>query len=139
MDGLVTAYPMERGARVLLAEDDAMLQSLVTCVLEGLRGWRVSAVAAAPEVMTAVKDVRPRLLLLDYRLQRGTAEDVLAALRADDSSGRLPVIVMTGERDPLVAERFVSEGAIGVIHKPFDVSTLAEQIEALLAASRVRE
>lgn len=139
MAGVVTTYPVERGASVLLAEDDAMLQSLVTCVLEELRGWSVSAVAAAPEVVDAVRRVQPRLLLLDYRLQRGTAEDVLAQLRAEGLLPRLPVVVLTGDRDPMAAARFVEGGALGVIYKPFDVSSLAAQIEAWLAPKPVRD
>ena len=130
-----TALPKRAGSKhVLLAEDDLMLQQLVVCVLEECRGWRVSTVDSAPAVLVAARADRPDLILLDYRLHDGTAHEVLGAFRADEALRDVPRIVLTGDRDPDVAASFCREGALGVIHKPFDVATLAERIEALLAA-----
>lgn len=119
------------GTRVLLVDDAAEVRMLLRVVLED-RGCLVAEAADAAAGMAAARrgvDV----VLLDVQLPDLDGPDVLAALRADPATAQLPVVFLTAEHAD--DDGLLSGGAHGVLHKPVDLMTVADDLLALLTTA----
>ena len=99
---------------VLLIEDDRASLDLLTAYLEGARVEVVTA-RDGPDGLDAVRRLRPAAVVLDIRLPRMDGWEVLAALKADESTAGIPVIVVS-----IVDERArgLGMGAAAYLTKP---------------------
>ena len=91
-------------------------------------GWEVD-LARDGRVALASARLEHDVLLVDLGLPDMDGETFVAALRAEPSFARLPVIWFTASR-----EDGMPPGGIGLIRKPFDPLTLAQEILDLLSA-----
>lgn len=118
--------------KLLVVDDDPDALVLASFLLSRVEGW---SVLTAPDGATALETAereRPDLILLDYFLGEDNGLDVLARLRSRTALAPIPVIFLTGKGEAL-GEILRQAGARGVISKPFDPATLAEQVTTLLA------
>jgi DNA-binding response OmpR family regulator len=115
--------------RILLVEDEP---ALARGLSDNFRdeGYDVRIVARGDQVLGAIHDVRPDLLVLDVMLPGRSGLDVLRDLRA--AGDRLPVLVLTAKGD--VVDRVVGLelGADDYLPKPFAVRELLARVRALL-------
>jgi len=71
-------------------------------------------------------DTHPRLVLLDLKMPRVGGIEVLKAIKADERTRRIPVVVMTSsQEDQDVAETY-SLGVNSYVVKPVDFNALAD-------------
>jgi DNA-binding response OmpR family regulator len=104
---------------VLVVEDDSDIAALL-CEILGNEGY--DAVAAGDgDHVTAQLDPRPDLIVLDLRLSRGGAEQILKALRAC-GMGDVPVVLLSAAGD--LAERAKELGVSAYLAKPFELEEL---------------
>ena len=61
-------------------------------------------------------------------------EVVLAQLKADPATARIPVVIVTADATPGRARRLLSAGAFACVTKPFDVPEFLRTVEAALAS-----
>lgn len=115
--------------RILLVEDEP---ALARGLSDNFRdeGYDVQLVARGDQVLGAIRDVRPDLVVLDVMLPGRSGLDVLRDLRA--AGDRLPVLVLTAKGD--VVDRVVGLelGADDYLPKPFAVRELLARVRALL-------
>jgi two-component system chemotaxis response regulator CheY len=57
---------------------------------------------------------------------------VAAALRADERTRELPLVVLTGETGPKVTQRVFEMGAAGFFTKPFDPGAVAAFVRGVI-------
>ena|SRR5215469_17044711 len=89
---------------VLLVEDDASVSEMYRVRLE-MDGYRVLVAGDGETALRLIQEMRPELVLLDYRLPRLDGPAVLRALRADDRTRGQAVVVLSAFDEPgLVAE-----------------------------------
>jgi DNA-binding NarL/FixJ family response regulator len=84
------------GVRVVLAEDGVLLREGLTGVLSRFGFSVVAAVGTAPELLAAVAEHRPELVVTDIRMPPGQSDEGLraaVALREDDPE--LAVVVLS--------------------------------------------
>ena len=118
------------GRRVLLVEDAAEVRMLLAVVLE-VAGFVVTEAEDGTTGLTAAREQRPDVVLLDVQLPELDGPDVLRALKASDETTDVPVVFLTAS-DADADELLLGLGARGVLRKPFDPDTVAEQLAALL-------
>jgi two-component system OmpR family response regulator len=115
---------------VLLVDDAADVRMLLQMLLE-LDGWTVGLAPDGPSGLTAARDERPDVVVLDVQLPGLDGPEILHALRRDPATASTPVVFLTGapvtDDDALLAL-----GARGVLRKPFDAGTVGAQLAALL-------
>jgi DNA-binding response OmpR family regulator len=109
---------------VVVVDDDQVFSGLLKTVLE-LEGYQVTLVPRPDEVLPAVRQVMPALLLMDVHAGRGDTLSVLRALRADDAFQGVSV-VMTSGMDRSV--ECLAAGADAFILKPFSTSELLAKV-----------
>ncbi len=121
------------GVLVLVVDDEAMVRDGFRDLLES---WGFSVVAAASEQdavdAVAARNLRPGLILADYRLRGGeTGTDAIARIRR--VTGRhVPAVVVTGDTAP---ERIVDaeRGDHRLLHKPVLPAELRAAVEEALS------
>ena len=102
-------------AKVLLAEDDVMMVSLLTTLLK-MEGFSVVALQADADVPAAVRVEKPDILLLDVHLLRQNGFDILDALRNSEDTVGTRVVMSSGAD---VREECLQHGANGFLLKPY--------------------
>ena len=125
---------MNKPERILYVEDQKDIQLVAQVALAKLGGFDLKVCSSGEEALTAVKTFIPDLFLLDVMMPGLDGPATLERLWAISELKAVPVIFMTAKVQPDEVEHFMSLGALGVISKPFDPITLAEQIRELMSA-----
>ena len=71
-------------------------------------------------------DVAPRLVLLDLKMPRMNGIEVLQAIKADERTRRIPVVVMTSSEEESDIARTYDLGVNSYVVKPLDFAALAD-------------
>jgi len=126
-----TAAKNPASPRILVVDDEPLMRWSVGETLTAC-GYAVTEAADAQSAVRAFGDGKHTdLVLLDLRLPDADDLRVLARLRA--TSPGTPVIVMTAFATREIIEDAATLGA-SVLAKPFDLSDLAEGVQAALKA-----
>jgi CheY-like chemotaxis protein len=72
------------------------------------------------------ENFRPRLILLDLKMPRVDGIEVLKAIRADENTKRIPVVIMTSSQEESDVVSSYDLGVNSYIVKPIDFSSLTE-------------
>ncbi|EST36300.1 hypothetical protein N566_16515 [Streptomycetaceae bacterium MP113-05] len=129
-----------RPVRVLVVDDDFMVSRVHRAMVEQTPGFTVVGEArTGAEALTAVRELRPELVLLDIYLPDMSGLDVLRELRgsSDDAKTGVDVLVVTAARDVETVRGAQLSGVAHYIIKPFEGRTLRERL--LTYAHRRRE
>jgi DNA-binding NtrC family response regulator len=102
-------------AKILLAEDDATMVSLLKTLLS-MEGYDVVALASDADIPAAVRSESPDVLLLDVYLSDQSGLDVLERLQGAEDTSRVRVVMSSGAN---VKEECMSRGAFGFLPKPY--------------------
>ena len=112
--------------RILLIEDNVVNLRYVSKVVQKLPGV---ALISAKEGGIGIEMARlhnPDLILLDLDLPDLHGRDVLKALKADEKTSQLRIIVMSAETNPHIVEEILRLGANQFVTKPVDVNSLID-------------
>lgn len=114
--------------RILYAEDDGDIQQIALLALETLGGFTIKTCNDGLEALTAIEDFAPQLLLLDVMMPNMDGPTALMKIREIAAFKKTAAIFMTAKVQSEEIKEYLDMGAIGVIAKPFDPMTLADQI-----------
>ncbi|MEW6365595.1 MAG: response regulator [Acidobacteriota bacterium] len=120
--------------RVLLADDDADLRFLTACTLED-EGWEVTGVPNGREAIERLRQGAFDLVILDAQMPVMDGFEAYELIRQDALFSAIPIMFLTAQ-STLAQLAELGAGLAGHIKKPYDVDTLARQIEALLQKAR---
>jgi DNA-binding response OmpR family regulator len=120
---------------ILIADDDPDIRDLVAFKLEQA-GYDVISVDNGLAALTAVRETPPDLAVLDVMMPGMSGIDVCQQLRADASTGTLPIILLTARAQEGDAEVGFGAGADDYVVKPFSPRELVSRVEAVLARTR---
>lgn len=120
---------MEDVPSVLIAEDDKSFSFILAATLES-RGWRPRKAATGMEVLRAVREERPALVLMDVNLA-GMNGVLLSDLLRERLRG-VPILLMSALPEEDLRAMMAEAGAVDVLPKPFSLSRLVKRIERLL-------
>ena len=71
-------------------------------------------------------DITPRLVLLDLKMPRVDGIEVLKAVKANEKTKRIPVVVMTSSQEERDVAQSYDLGVNSYVVKPVDFNALAE-------------
>jgi CheY-like chemotaxis protein len=72
----------------------------------------------------AAIDGQPALILLDNRLPDINGEQVLSQLAAAPATAGIPVVVLSGDSNPVTVNQLLAAGAADFLIKPYDIHQL---------------
>lgn len=123
---------------VLVVDDDFMVADIHRRFVERVDGFRAVGVArTGAEALTAARELRPQLLLLDVYLPDMTGLEVLHRLRS--SGDRVGVIMITAARELDTVSGALDGGAADYLIKPFEFAQLRSKLEAFAARADALE
>jgi DNA-binding response OmpR family regulator len=114
--------------RVLVAEDDAALRSVIERGLQE-SGYVVDVVCDGQSALSYLRIYDYEVAILDWRMPIRSGLDVVRELRRSGSP--LPVLMLTARDSPGDRVAGLDEGADDYLVKPFDFSELLARLRAL--------
>ncbi len=132
--------PVSTCTDILLVEDQASDAELALHALRGLDLDRdVTLVRDGAEALDFLfargaysdrdPDDLPRFVLLDLKLPKVDGLQVLEAIRADERTRDLPVVVLTSSKEACDVERCYDRGANSYVVKPVDFDQFTDAIQ----------
>jgi two-component system sensor histidine kinase/response regulator len=121
-----------RTLRVLLAEDNAVNQKLVTRILER-RGHSVAVAADGRQAVEAARSERFDLVLMDVQMPKMDGFEATAAIRADEarSGEHVPIVALTAHAMRGDEDRCRRAGMDAYLTKPLTAARLIHLTEVL--------
>ncbi len=119
-------------ARILIVEDDPVLQKVGVAILHRL-GYRVEVATTGIEAVEAALATPYDLILMDSRLPELDGLAATARIRAGEPSGRrAAIIALTADATPQDRERCLAAGMDDYLSKPVRAALLEETVERWL-------
>jgi len=123
---------MSRDKRVLVVEDDAVVQQLLLRALKRLPGVAVTACGNGVEALMAIGREAPDLLVLDIRIPGVNGLDVCRVLHSSEQTAHIKIIAITGGDLTSRDSAFLSEHAQAFMRKPIGLADFRAKAAALL-------
>jgi DNA-binding response OmpR family regulator len=120
------------GNKVLLVEDDRFLRRACEKSLRQ-HGFEVSTAADGEEALRAVGADPPDLILLDLLMPKLSGVEVLRALRSDEKTRAVTVVILTNSSKEADVREIDGLGVAGYLVKAnLSLKELGDQIKQLL-------
>jgi CheY-like chemotaxis protein len=117
--------------RILVLDDQKCLREIIAEILDDA-GYPALPVATVDEALRKLDELHPELLVLDMSLEETNGLEVLEQLRALPAWQALPVLMVSGDPDRLVAVQ--GRPNVRALLKPFDVGVFLGEVQQLLSA-----
>jgi DNA-binding response OmpR family regulator len=95
---------------ILLVEDDPAVAGMYKLKLE-MEGYRVTVAGDGEDGLRVAREQKPQLIFLDVRLPKLDGMSVLEAMRGDDRTRHIPVLILSNYGEPPLIERGLRLGA----------------------------
>jgi len=120
------------GLEILVAEDNLVNQQVVEGILRKA-GHSVRIASSGDIALDILSEDLDNIdmLILDMNMPEISGVEVVKSLRFMDTSGRLPVIMLTADATPEAKETSLKAGANRFLTKPIDARALLECIASL--------
>ena len=116
--------------RALIIDDDLDLLLLVRRTLEFTAGWEVHTASSGLLGISLARTVVPDAILVDIMMPGMDGYEVCRRLKAEEATARIPLVLLTARRETNQA-RIEVAGIAGMLYKPFQPTTLAQEIRDL--------
>jgi CheY-like chemotaxis protein len=116
VDGQAATKSGEEDVRVLFVEDDHAVAQMYKLKLE-LDGYRVEVAGDGVRALEMARRNPPDIIFLDIRLPKMDGLGVLEALRSDERTGKVPVVILSNYSERELVERGLKLGALEYLIK----------------------
>jgi signal transduction histidine kinase len=136
VDGGQPAAAADR-PRVLVVDDNADMRAYMTRLLA--ERYDVEAAGDGFEALAAVRTRRPDLILSDVMMSRLDGIGLVRALRADESTATLPVLLLSARAGEEALLEGLAVGADDYIAKPFSSRELLARVDTHIELAHTRQ
>ncbi len=124
---------MDTKRRLVYIEDEQEMIDLVRLILNR-RGYEILGANGGREGLDMVRQELPDLVLLDLMMPDMDGWDVYQQMKADESTSRIPVIVVTAKAQSIDKVLGLHIAKVDdYISKPFSPQELVDSVEKVLA------
>lgn len=118
-------------ARILLADDHAVVRMAIRLLLERAGHEVVSEVSSGIDVVSAARQVSPDLIILDIGMPKLDGFDILNRLRLEEN--KFKVVIFSGLSGRQYASRCARAGAMGFVSKDSELTELLSVVQVVLS------
>lgn len=130
----VTAIqPQDRTVRVLVVDDDPSIRRLIVASLRR-DGYDFLEAPNGRDALDLMRSDHPDVVVLDLMMPVLSGWDVLRERMDDAELRRIPVIIVSANKDPAVAT-VVDQGICAFLPKPFDIGALSALVRSCITAA----
>ena len=123
--------------RILHVDDDPLMRDVVQLSLGLNPAFTLLSCDSGEQALAKAAEGAPDLILCDVMMPDMEGPAVLARLRDNAATAKIPIVFMTARALPSEIERLKALGAIAVIAKPFDPASLADIVRGLLQSLKL--
>ncbi|HBQ18328.1 MAG: response regulator [Sandaracinaceae bacterium] len=116
---------------VLLIDDEADIRTIGELALSEVGGLEVFLADSGETGLLLAKEKKPDVVLLDVMMPGLDGPSTFERLREDPETASVPVIFMTAKIQKHEVDRYRDLGATGIIAKPFDPMSLADEVKRI--------
>jgi CheY-like chemotaxis protein len=121
--------------RILIIDDEDDIREVAALSLESVAGWSVLTACSGAEGIAAAQVEQPDAILMDVMMPSMDGPTTFREMQRSPQIANIPVVLLTAKVQGVDQRRFAGLGVAGVLFKPFDPLTLAEQMAATLGWS----
>jgi CheY-like chemotaxis protein len=114
--------------RVLVVDDDSNIRRMIVAALKR-DGYAFLEAPNGRDALDLMRAEHPDVVVLDLMMPILSGWDVLAERQRDADLMRIPVILISANRDPEIATA-VDKGICAFLPKPFDIGTLSALVRS---------
>jgi CheY-like chemotaxis protein len=118
--------------RILIIDDEDDIRQVAAMSLETVAGWDVVTASSGAQGIRRAQAEQPDAILLDVMMPGMDGPSTFLELRKGRETADIPVILLTAKVQGADQRRFANLGVSGVLFKPFDPMTLAQQMSETL-------
>ena len=116
---------------IYVAEDDVNIREILRCTLDSY-GYATRVFDSAPQLLEAVREQLPDLILMDIMMPGMDGLQALRLLKQERRTAGVPVIFLTAKSSEIDKVKGLDLGAEDYITKPFGLLELAARVRAAL-------
>jgi chemosensory pili system protein ChpA (sensor histidine kinase/response regulator) len=128
---------IENDRVVVVADDSISVRKFVGRMLEKA-GFRVKLASDGLEASEIIAQVGCHLLITDLEMPRMNGYELMAHLRQDPATRRIPVLVVTSRAGVKHRDRALKEGASAFMTKPVQEDQLVSTVESLTGSEKTQ-
>ena len=118
---------------VLVVDDDPNIRGLIVAALRR-DGYSFYEAPNGREALDVMRNHHPDVVVLDLMMPIVSGWDVLRERQNDSDLQRIPVIVVSANREPALVSA-VDAGICAFLPKPFDIGALSALVRSCIPAS----
>lgn len=116
------------GELILIVDDNEMNLKLLQMLLVR-RGYQVETASGGEEARARVRELRPRLVLMDVQLPEVDGLQLTREIKQDPELRHIPVVAVTSYAMKGDREKALAAGCDGYITKPIDTRAMRLEVE----------
>ncbi len=118
--------------RILIIDDEDDIREVAALSLETVAGWNVLTANSGTAGIRAAVVEQPDAILMDVMMPAMDGPTTFREMQRTPGIAHIPVLLLTAKVQGVDQRRFAGLGVSGILFKPFDPLTLAEQMCAVL-------
>lgn len=117
--------------RILIIDDEAHILQVLSLKLQN-SGYEVKTAVDGEEGFEIAREFRPDLVITDFQMPYMTGLDLCKALKGDELTANVPVLMLTARGYALDDEDLAIGNIRDVLSKPFSPRSVVEQVKTIL-------
>ena len=130
---VTVAEHISNEARVLVVDDDSAIRRMIVAALRRDGIYTFLEAANGKDALDLMRGEHPDVVVLDLMMPILSGWDVLRERAHDASIKKIPVILVSANRDPEIATA-VDAGICAFLPKPFDITALSALVRSCIPA-----
>ena len=114
---------------ILILDDNQDILDIVEETL-AYEQFEVHSTTRANEIIPLIEQLKPNLVILDYRVAGTNGGEVCRQIKSHPIFGYMPVIIFSAYINS--SNKLFSYGCDAIINKPFDLDELVEKVNSFI-------
>lgn len=132
MTSSLVDYTDKNVRRILIIDDEDDIREVAALSLETVAGWTVCTANSGTDGIEKAITEQPDAILMDVMMPAMDGPTTFRQMQKTPGVSHIPVLLLTAKVQGVDQRRFAGLGVSGVLFKPFDPLTLAEQMSTAL-------
>ena len=118
--------------RILIIDDEDDIREVAALSLEATAGWQIFTANSGATGIELAAAEQPDAILMDVMMPGVDGPTTFRIMQQNPIVAHIPVLLLTAKVQGVDQRRFAGLGVNGILFKPFDPLTLAQQISDIL-------
>lgn len=136
LQALLATKMLSQRERLLVVDDSAAIRHLVSDCLKR-QGFQVTTAVDGQDGLEKALESKPELILTDYDMPRMTGFELVVALRRDERTRDIPLVMLTARDTKRDQAQMRAAGLNSYLVKPFGTDKCIALVERVLAEKRL--